>query len=231
MAIEAISIKALIPEGTGHRIGMSKPLTVDRIIEALRGCYDPEIPVNIVDLGLVYKVSLTDGRAYVKMTLTAPGCPATAYLSAQVKGEIERLPGIKGADVDIVWDPPWTPDRMSEEARKQLQSRQEEPVSMDFDPAIFKPQKKGHLVRNPDGTTMLINEANSRYRVNEDIAKLWEKSHGEKTVDELISLAAAELQLSTSEVRPQIVEFFRSLVASGLVEPEKRNEQALPLRE
>ncbi len=209
---------------------MSKVVTVDRIIEALRGCYDPEIPVNIVDLGLVYNVSLTDGKVHVKMTLTAPGCPAQTYLSAQVKGEIERLPGVKSAEVEVVWDPPWTPDRMSEEARNHLQSRREEPASMDFDPAVFKPRKKGHLVRNPDGTMILINEANSRYMVNQDIANLWEKSHGEKTVDELVGLAAMELQLSPVEVRPQVVEWYRSLVSSGLVEPEKRDEQALPLR-
>ncbi len=209
---------------------MSKSVTVDRIIEALRGCYDPEIPVNIVDLGLVYNVSLTDGKAHVKMTLTAPGCPAQEYLSAQVKGEIERLPGVKSAEVEIVWDPPWTPGRMSEEARKQLKSREEEPSSMDFDPVVFKPQKKGHLVRNPDGTMILINEANSRYTVNQDIANLWEKSHGEKTVDELVGIAALELQLSPSEVRPLVVEWYRTLVASGLVEPEKQDEQALPLR-
>src|SRR6266849_140592 len=139
------------------------------------------------------------------------------------------MPGVKSAEVEVVWDPPWTPDRMSEEARKQLQSRREEPASMDFDPAVFKPRKKGHLVRNPDGAMILINEANSRYMVNQDIANLWEKSHGEKTVDELVGVAAMQLQLSPLEVRPQVVEWYRSLVASGLVEPEKR-EQALPLR-
>jgi len=74
---------------------MSKSVTADRIIEALRGCYDPEIPVNIVDLGLVYDVSLNEGRARVRMTLTAPGCPAYDYLLAQVKSEVERIPGLR----------------------------------------------------------------------------------------------------------------------------------------
>ena len=124
---------------------------------------------------------------------------------------------------------PGPPDRMSEGARKELLLREEEPARMDFDPAVFKPRKKGHLVRNPDDTRMLINEANSRYSVNQDIANLWDISHGEKTVDELVSLAALELHLSPVEVRPQVVEWYRSLVASGLVEPEKQDEQALPL--
>ncbi len=161
---------------------MSKSVTADRIIEALRGCYDPEIPVNIVDLGLVYDVSLNEGRARVKMTLTAPGCPAYDYLLAQVKSEVERIPGVKSAEVEIVWDPPWTPERMSLEARTRLESRSGGLVSLDFDPAVFRPVKKGHLVRNPNGTMVLINEANSRFLVNEDIARLWDKSHGGKTV-------------------------------------------------
>src|SRR5262245_44675510 len=107
---------------------MSRTVSADRIVEALRGCYDPEIPVNIVDLGLVYNVSLDEGRARVRMTLTAPGCPAYDYLLAQVKSEVERVPGVTGAVVEIVWDPPWTPERMSEEARRRLASRRMEVV-------------------------------------------------------------------------------------------------------
>src|SRR6059036_886206 len=148
---------------------MSKSVSADRVLEALRGCYDPEIPVNIVDLGLVYNVSLDEGRARVKMTLTAPGCPAYDYLLAQVKSEVERVPGVRSAEVEIVWDPPWTPERMSVEARRRLESRHGELVSLDFDPAVFRPVKKGHLVRNPDGTVVLINEANSRFLVNETL--------------------------------------------------------------
>src|SRR5213594_12887 len=192
---------------------MSKSVSADRIIEALRGCYDPEIPVNIVDLGLVYNVSLDEGRAHVKMTLTAPGCPAADYLLAQVKSEVERVPGVRSAEVEIVWDPP-----------RRLESRHGELVSLDFDPAVFRPVKKGHLVRNPDGTVVLINEANSRFLVNEDIAKLWDKSHGGKTVDELSGLAAGELQIPPRELKQHVVEIFRSLLTMGLVETGKRDK-------
>ena len=201
---------------------MSKSVSADRVVEALRGCYDPEIPVNIVDLGLVYDVSLRDGRAHVKMTLTAPGCPAYDYLLAQVKSVVERVPGVEGAEVEIVWDPPWSPERMSEEARRTLEARRGEgAVSLDFDPAVFRPVKKGHLVRSPNGTVVLINEANSRFLVNEDIARLWDKSHGGKTVDELAGLAAGELKLSPGEVREHVVEIYRSLITMGLLETGK----------
>ncbi len=81
--------------------------------------------------------------------------------------------------------------------------------------------RKGHLVRNPNGTTVLINEANSRFLVNEDIARLWDKSHGGKTVSELAGLAAGELQFSPSEVKQPVVEIFRSLLTMGLLETSR----------
>jgi FeS assembly SUF system protein len=93
----------------------------DEIIAALRTCYDPEIPVNIYDLGLIYEAKVdTSGRALVKMTLTAPGCPASGWLAGEVEDKITALPGIRSAQVDVVWDPPWSIERMSESAKLQL---------------------------------------------------------------------------------------------------------------
>ena len=100
-------------------------LTEDEVYSALRQCYDPEIPVNIVDLGLIYKVNIqpapeAQNDVAVEMTLTAQGCPAHTMISEQVKSRIEQLPGVRNAAVNIVWNPPWTPERLSPEARKQL---------------------------------------------------------------------------------------------------------------
>ena len=93
----------------------------ERVIEALRTVFDPEIPVNIYDLGLVYDVIVdTNGSVGIRMTLTAPACPAAQYLPGQVKKAVEAVPGVTGANVDIVWDPPWTRDRMSDAAKLQL---------------------------------------------------------------------------------------------------------------
>ena len=96
--------------------------TKDEVITVLKKCYDPEIPINIYDLGLVYNIDINegDGRVGVRMTLTAPGCPASAYIGTDVKRKIESLPGVKEATVNIVWDPPWTPEMMSETAKKQF---------------------------------------------------------------------------------------------------------------
>jgi metal-sulfur cluster biosynthetic enzyme len=105
-------------------------ITEQDVMSALKSCYDPEIPVNIVDLGLIYKVdfapALADNPAEpkqdvtVEMTLTAQGCPEHVNISAQVKSRLEQLPGIRNAAVNVVWTPPWTPERLSPDARKQL---------------------------------------------------------------------------------------------------------------
>jgi metal-sulfur cluster biosynthetic enzyme len=113
--------------------------TNDDVISALKQCYDPEIPVNIVDLGLIYGVRLDpvagdqaagDPAAgdqakdqqdvTVDLTLTSQGCPAHVMIGEQVKSRLESLPGIRTANVNVVWTPPWTPERISPEARKQL---------------------------------------------------------------------------------------------------------------
>ena len=95
-------------------------LTEEDIFEVLRECYDPEIPVNIVDLGLVYGVAVEDGTVHVQMTLTAPGCTMGSMIATDIEDKLLGLPDCKRANVEIVWEPPWTPHRMSEAARKQL---------------------------------------------------------------------------------------------------------------
>jgi FeS assembly SUF system protein len=93
----------------------------DKIIEKIRTCYDPEIPVNIYDLGLIYDVRVeSNGFVHVKMTLTAPGCPAAGVLPGEVEDKITVLPGVKDVQVEVVWDPPWDKSRMSEAAKLQL---------------------------------------------------------------------------------------------------------------
>ena len=92
-----------------------------RIIEQLHTVYDPEIPVDIYELGLVYDVSVDDaGRASIRMTLTSPMCPAAEALPPEVEAKARSVAGISGATVEVVWDPPWSPERMSEAARLEL---------------------------------------------------------------------------------------------------------------
>ena len=93
----------------------------DALLEAIATVYDPEIPVNIYELGLIYAVEIDDNNAVkVEMTLTAPGCPSAQELPVMVSDAILTVPGVTSCHVDTVWDPPWDPSRMSEEARLAL---------------------------------------------------------------------------------------------------------------
>lgn len=91
-----------------------------QVVEALKECYDPEIPVNLVDLGLIYDIKIIDDWVGVKMTLTSPGCGMSGMISQNVRNRVLKVPGVKDADVRIVWEPMWSPTRMSPEARKKL---------------------------------------------------------------------------------------------------------------
>ena len=93
----------------------------EHVTSALRDIYDPEIPVNIYDLGLIYGLDISaEGNVHVQMTLTAPGCPVAQTFPATVESAIRAVPGVTEATVELVWDPPWTMERMSEAAKLQL---------------------------------------------------------------------------------------------------------------
>ena len=94
--------------------------TKDQVYEALQSCYDPEIPVNIVDLGLIYDVDINEDKVNVKMTLTAPGCGMGPMIASDAQQKILQIPGVSEATVDLVWDPPWDPSRISDEAKGKL---------------------------------------------------------------------------------------------------------------
>jgi metal-sulfur cluster biosynthetic enzyme len=95
-------------------------VTKEQVYEALQDCYDPEIPVNIVDLGLVYDVEINGDTVAVKMTLTAPGCGMGTMIAADARQRILALDDVVDATVDLVWDPPWNPSMISEEAKQKL---------------------------------------------------------------------------------------------------------------
>lgn len=114
------------PVATSETAGMiADPARTDElkpaIVTALRKVFDPEIPVDIYELGLIYDILVDASSAVgIRMTLTAPACPAAQYLPVEVKNRVAEIPGVTGVKVDIVWDPPWDRDRMSAAAKLQL---------------------------------------------------------------------------------------------------------------
>ncbi|AQA00516.1 SUF system Fe-S cluster assembly protein [Sphingopyxis sp. QXT-31] len=92
----------------------------ESVIDALKEIFDPEIPVNIYDLGLIYNVEIDEGHVMVTMTLTTPHCPVAESMPAEVELRVGAVPGVGDAEVNLVWDPPWSPQNMSDEARLEL---------------------------------------------------------------------------------------------------------------
>ena len=94
--------------------------TREAILQALEQVYDPEIPVDIVNLGLIYEVTAEDGRVEVRMTTTAPGCPVAEFIAAEIERVVWELGGVEVVRVELVWDPPWSPEMMTEEGKRIL---------------------------------------------------------------------------------------------------------------
>lgn len=124
--IEAEFADALGQESTAVSTTITGPVTEAGVWEVLKTCYDPEIPVNIVDLGLIYTLTLepaadgTSTKVLAEMTLTAPGCGMGPVIAREAQQKIAQLPGVSEASVQVVWDPPWSPDRISEAGKTKL---------------------------------------------------------------------------------------------------------------
>ena len=99
---------------------MPEQVTQQLIYESLRNVFDPEIPVNVVDLGLIYDVQVKENDVYVQMTLTFPGCGMGPYIAQQAEWAIQEIEGVDEVEIELVFDPPWTPELISEEAKAQM---------------------------------------------------------------------------------------------------------------
>lgn len=186
----------------------------ENVKSALKNCYDPEIPVNIVDLGLIYDLRNEGESVYVKMTLTARGCPAHSFLRENVKAELLKVPGVKEATVEIVWDPPWNPERMSEEAKIKLGFISRPPPKL---PDGLKPLKTGRVVKKPDGSILLINAAEEVFKVSEHEYNLWLLCDGSKKVDEVVEALASKLNVGSTVIKNQAMEIIADMQAEKLI--------------
>jgi len=121
-APEVPAVSTEVSEAPATAAAPMDPSDVENgVVEALKTVFDPEIPVNIYELGLIYDVDIQEGgKVQVKMTLTSPGCPVAGSLPGEVKAKVEAVPGVASAEIDLVWDPSWNPSMMSEAARLQL---------------------------------------------------------------------------------------------------------------
>jgi len=193
-------------------------VTEDQIRASLRQCMDPEIPISIVDLGLIYGIDISEKNDVdIKMTMTTKGCPLHDTMVDDVKRYTRKVSGVNNVNVNIVWDPPWSMDKISEEAKSMMKNMggQSTPAPLDYETAL--PQGVGKLVKQEDGSMMLANEHDQGFMVNQAIIDFWRSCNGERKVTELVELFAQQTGLNRSQVEKEVMQLLKQLNEGGLI--------------
>ena len=192
-------------------------ITQEQVMDSLKQCMDPEVPINIVDLGLIYGVKITeDNKVDVKLTMTTRGCPLHETLVSDVKRYVNKVSGVNDVNVEIVWDPPWTPDKMSEEAKKKLNIGKQKTVApVDYETAM--PQGVGKIVKQEDGSMVLANDHDQGFMVNQTIIDFWQLCNGERKITELVDKFAEKTGLQRSQVEKEVMQLIQQLRDGGLI--------------
>jgi len=201
----------------------------DQVRESLTKCMDPEVPLNIVEMGLVYGIDVTPSNdVNIKMTLTTQGCPLHQTLVQDVTRYVKKVPGVNDVKVDIVWNPPWTMDKMSEAAKAKLKSfsSANTPAPIDYETAL--PQGVGSVVQQEDGGMVLANEHNQGFMVNHAIIDFWRSCNGKRKITELVDIFAQKTGMQRSQVEKEVIQLIGQLRDGGLIiipQPDAPNVQ------
>jgi len=203
-------------------------VTSQQVLDSLKQCMDPEIPINIVDMGLIYGVKVgNDNKVDVKMTMTTRGCPLHETLVSDVKRYVNRVPGVNGVNVEIVWEPAWTPEKMSEEGKKMINYGKQKTITpIDYETAT--PQGVGSVVKQEDGALVLMNNNEQGFMVNQAIIDFWKLCNGKRKITELVDAFAQITGLQRGQVEKEVTQLVQQLRDGGLViirEPEVSNVQ------
>lgn len=193
-------------------------VTEDQVYSALRKCMDPEIPVNIVELGLVYgvQVKAENNNVDIEMTMTTRGCPLHDTLVSDVKRHVGRINGIGEIDVHIVWDPPWSIEKMDPVAREKMGFGKPK-LRFQVDYEKYQPLKRGRLTKHEDGSLALLNEKEQGFMVNHAIVDFWESCDGTKTINELTDQFSGKLALPREQVEQEVVQLVQQLLEGELL--------------
>lgn len=194
-------------------------VTPDTIKTSLKQCMDPEVPLNIVEMGLIYGIDVNPTNdVSIKMTMTTQGCPLHETLVQDVTRYAKKVPGVNSVNVEIVWDPPWTMDKMSEEAKikiKNMGSGMTTPAPVNYETAM--PQGVGKLVKQDDGSMVLANEHEQGFMVNQAIIDFWKSCDGKKKITELVDVFAKQTGLQRGQVEKEVLQLVQQLRDGGLL--------------
>jgi len=195
------------------------PVSPSAIENSLKQCMDPEVPLNIVEMGLIYGIDVNDNNdVNIKMTMTTQGCPLHETLVQDATRYVKKVPGVNNVKVDIVWDPPWSMDKMSEEAKikiKNMSSGITTPAPINYETAL--PQGVGKLVNQEDGSIILANEHDQGFMVNQAIVDFWKSCNGQRKVTELVELFANQTGLQRKQVEKEVLQLLQQLRDGGLI--------------
>ena len=190
----------------------------EQIRNSLKQCMDPEVPLSIVDMGLIYGINISENNdVKIKMTMTTKGCPLHDTMVDDVTRYTKKVPGVNNVQIDIVWDPPWTKDKMSDEAKAMMQKMgsQNTPAPINYEAAL--PQGVGKLVKQEDGSMMLVNEHEQGFMVNQAIIDFWKLCNGKRKVTELVNLFAQQTGLQRSQVEKEVLQLIKQFHEGGLL--------------
>jgi len=198
---------------------------VDHVRDSLKKCMDPEVPLSIVDMGLIYGINVTENNdVNIKMTMTTKGCPLHETMVDDVKRYAKKVSGVNNVDVEIVWDPPWTMDKMSDTAKAMMKTMgsQNTPAPINYETAV--PQGVGKLVKQEDGSLVLANEHEQGFMVNQAIIDFWKSCNGQRKVTELVELFAQQTGLQRTQVEKEVMQLLKQLHEGGLLLIPNQND-------
>jgi metal-sulfur cluster biosynthetic enzyme len=189
------------------------------IEDSLKQCMDPEVPLNIVEMGLIYGIDVKENNDVdIKMTMTTQGCPLHETLVQDATRYVKKVPGVNKVNVEIVWDPPWSMDKMSEEAKtkiKNMGAGMNSPAPINYETAL--PQGVGKLVQQEDGSMVLANEHDQGFMVNQAIVDFWKSCNGQRKVTDLVELFAQQTGLQRKQVEKEVMQLIQQLRDGGLI--------------
>ena len=200
-------------------------ISEEQVRASLKQCMDPEIPISIVDLGLIYDIDITEKNdVNIKMTMTTKGCPLHETMVDDVKRYTRKVTGVNNVNVDIVWDPPWSMDKISDEAKSMMKNMGglSTPAPLDYESAL--PQGVGKTVKQEDGSMMLANEHDQEFMVNQAIIDFWRSCNGKRKVTELADLFAQQTGLQRSQVEKEVMQLLKQLHEGGLLVIQNKND-------
>ncbi len=195
-------------------------VSAQSIENSLKQCMDPEVPLNIVEMGLIYGIDVSENNdVHIKMTMTTQGCPLHETLVQDATRYAKKVPGVNNVNVEIVWDPPWSMDKMTEEGKIKIKNMGaaglNTPAPINYEIAL--PQGVGKLVKQEDGSMVLANEHEQGFMVNQAIVDFWKSCNGQRKVTDLVEVFAKQTGLQRKQVEKEVMQLLQQLRDGGLI--------------